>query len=180
MAIIKMIDKAYGWFAYLANWLQPVLLLVFRLYWGWQFFITGKGKLANHGDIVEFFQSLHIPFPDLNAWFVGGLETVGGLLLMIGLASRPVGFLLASSMMVAYLTAERDALDAIFTKPDTFLQADPFFFLLTALLVLAFGPGLFSADALLAKFVFKKKRAIADGAATAVPSPPETVPSANP
>jgi putative oxidoreductase len=180
MAIIKMIDKAYGWFSYLANWLQPLLLLVFRLNWGWQFFITGKGKLANHGDIVDFFTSLGIPFPDLNAWFVGGLETVGGLLLLVGLASRPVALLLASSMTVAYLTAERDALNSIFTKQDDFLQADPFFFLLTSLLVLAFGPGLFSVDALLSKFVFKKKAAIAGGAANAIPAMPKPAPSANP
>jgi hypothetical protein len=27
--------------------LQSPLLLAIRLYWGWQFFLTGKGKLMN-------------------------------------------------------------------------------------------------------------------------------------
>jgi putative oxidoreductase len=142
----------------IANWLQSILLLIFRLTWGWQFFTTGQGKLQNHAKVVEFFTSLNIPFPDLNAWFVGGVETVGGVLLLAGLASRPVGLILTINMIVAYLSVDDDRAKVfnVLKEPDKFLQADPFFFLLTAALVLAFGAGIFSVDAILARTVFSK------------------------
>jgi uncharacterized membrane protein YphA (DoxX/SURF4 family) len=44
----------------------------------------------------------------------------------------------------------------IFHDNAPFLQADPFFFLLTAVIVLVFGPGVISVDWLLKKFVFKE------------------------
>jgi uncharacterized membrane protein YphA (DoxX/SURF4 family) len=52
-------------------------------------------------------------------------------------------------MSVAYLTADFEAVSNIFNDPDKFVRADPFPFLLTALIVLVFGPGRFSVDALL-------------------------------
>ena len=83
---------------------------------------------------------------------------VGGALLIAGLASRPVGLVLAVNMIVAYLSVEDDRMKVlnIFTKPEDFLQADPIFFLLTAILVLAFGAGIFSVDAILARTAFSK------------------------
>ncbi len=129
--------------------LGSALLFVFRLYWGWQFFQTGLGKLRNPARVVTFFTELGIPLPAANAVFVSVLETAGGLLLLAGLASPVISFLLAVDMAVAYLTADRAALLALFSDPARFLGADPFFFLLTSLLVLAFGPGALSADALI-------------------------------
>jgi putative oxidoreductase len=54
-------------------------------------------------------------------------------------------------MFVAYGTAEKEALMAITSDPDKFTSAAPFLFLLAALIVLAFGPGKLSLDALLFK-----------------------------
>jgi len=129
--------------------LGSVILLVFRLYWGWQFFQTGLGKLRNLDRVVSFFTDLGIPLPAANAAFVAALETAGGLLLLVGLASPVISFLLAADMLVAYATADRAALAALFSDPARFLGADPFFFLLASLLVLAFGPGAISLDALI-------------------------------
>ena len=72
---------------------------------------------------------------------------------MIGLASRPIALMVAISMCVAYWTTEQEALTTIFSNPDKFVNADPFPFLLTALIVFAFGPGLFSIDALLKRVI---------------------------
>ena len=129
--------------------MQSPLLLVLRLYFFWQLFLTGKGKLANIEKISEFFGSLGIPLPTLNAYFIGSLECFGGLLLIIGLASRPLALLIVISMTVAYVTADFEAVSSIFSDPDKFVKADPFPFLLTALIVFAFGAGRFSVDALL-------------------------------
>jgi putative oxidoreductase len=156
---MRLAETGYRLLIAVGNALQPVLLLLFRLNWGWQFFTTGKGKLTGHSDIVDFFTSLGLPFPDFTAWFVGGVECVGGLLLLAGLGSRAVGLVLTINMTVAYLSVpdERAKVLNFFKDQDPFFQADPFFFLLTALMVFVFGSGIFSLDEVLKRTVFKKK-----------------------
>ncbi|HEX5050689.1 MAG TPA: DoxX family protein [Planctomycetota bacterium] len=123
--------------------LRDPLLLLLRITWGWMFFQTGFGKLGNLAGTTGFFTSLGLPMPFVNAVVVGTLECVGGLLLIGGVASRVVAMLLAGNMLVAYLTAHRDAFGSL----RAFVAADPYPFLLAALLVLAFGPGRLSIDA---------------------------------
>jgi putative oxidoreductase len=106
--------------------MQSPFLLVLRLYFFWQLFLTGKGKLANIGKVSEFFASLGIPLSTLNAYFIGSLECFGSLLLIIGLASQPLALLIVLSMTVAYLTADFEAVSSIFSDPDKFVKADPF------------------------------------------------------
>lgn len=128
--------------------LQSLVLLVVRLYWGWAFFQTGKGKLCNLDQTTEFFQSLGLPLPGVNAALAGATECLGGLLLLLGLASRPAALALSFTMVVAYLTADLDAVKGILGDPDTFLEAAPFQFLFASVLVLVFGPGRYSLDRL--------------------------------
>ena len=136
----------YSGFITAANSLQSPFLFMIRLYWGWQFFITGKGKLFQLEKITGFFQSLGIPFPHEQAILVGCIECGGGLLLIAGLASRLVSIPLASTMIVAYLTADLDRVKVIFSDPDKFLNADEFLFLFATVIILIFGPGKFSID----------------------------------
>jgi putative oxidoreductase len=131
--------------------LQSPFLLAIRLYWGWQFAQTGWGKMHNIAKITGFFASLGIPFPAFNAHFISGLEFFGGLLLILGLASRLTGLLLAGNMLVAYWTADHEALVSIFSDPGKFYVADPYTFLFASLMVLIFGAGIFSVDAFIAK-----------------------------
>lgn len=152
-AIRNAVARAYQLLIAFANYLQSPLLLALRVYFFWQLFLTGKGKLSNIGKIVEFFTSLGIPAPAVNAYFVSALECFGGLLLIIGLASRPIALMVTISMCVAFLTADFGALSSIFSDPDKFVKADPFPYLLTALIVLVFGPGQYSVDALLKRWV---------------------------
>jgi putative oxidoreductase len=130
--------------------LQSPFLLAVRLYWGWQFMQTGWGKLSDIGKVVGFFSDLGIPAPALNAYFVSALEFGGGILLIVGLGSRLIALPLAVDMIVAYITADREALLSIFSNPDKFTAAAPYTFLVASLIVLIFGPGKYSLDALLA------------------------------
>ncbi len=125
---------------------QSAFLLLVRLYWGWQFAQTGWGKFNNIGKVTGFFASLGIPLPGLTAHFIAGLELGGGILLALGLLSRPVALLLASNMLVAYIAADREALFSVISDPDKFSAAAPFTFLLASLMVLLFGPGILSLD----------------------------------
>ena len=153
-----IIRRAYELIVTGANFLQSPLLLALRVYFFWQLFLTGKGKLSNIGKVSEFFTSLGIPLPTLNAYFIGSLECFGSLLLIIGLASRPLSLLIVISMTVAYLAGDFEAVMSIFSDPDKFVKADPFPFLLTALIILVFGPGLFSIDPLMKQILRSREK----------------------
>ena len=143
---LQFIGNIYEIFRSLANSLQSPLLLAVRLYWGWQFAQNGWAKLHHLAKVTEYFVSLGVPMAAFNAPFVSVVEFAGGILLMLGLFSRPVGLVLTIDMCVAYCTADRDALHAIFRDPGTFYTADPFTFLFASLLILTFGAGFFSVD----------------------------------
>ncbi len=148
-ALLKWLDGAYALFLRAANSVQSPFLLAIRLYWGWQFLETGWGKLANISKPIEYFTSLGIPAPVFTAYFIGLLETAGGILLILGLASRLIALPLTIDMLMAYLIADRDALFAIFSKQEDFYKADEFTFLLASLVILVFGPGWFSLDTII-------------------------------
>ena len=146
---MKKLLELYAKFATLASYFQSPFLLVVRLYWGWQLVQSGWGKLHHLDKVTDFFTSLNLPAPGVTAHFVSGLEFVGGLLLILGLGSRLIGLILSVNMLVAYWTADRDALFAVFSDPGKFYNADPYTFLFAAAMVLVFGAGLFSVDAVL-------------------------------
>ena len=148
---MKNLLSYYSLAAEKISYLRSPFLLAVRLYWGWQFVQTGWGKMHHIAKITGFFASLNIPFPAFNAYFVSGLEFFGGLLLIVGFASRFTGLLLAFNMLVAYWTADHEALASIFSDPGKFYVADPYTFLFASLMVLILGAGLFSVDALVAK-----------------------------
>ena len=149
--ITRVFANAYARFRSLASLAQSPLLLLVRLYWGWQFMQTGWGKLHNLAHVTEFFSTLGIPFPALNAVFVSWVEFLGGALLILGVASRLTALVLTIDMLVAFATADREALLSVFSDPGKFYSAAPYTFLFASLLVLVFGPGWFALDTWIAR-----------------------------
>jgi putative oxidoreductase len=166
----NVLEKYYRMLINLSSSLQTPFLLAVRLYWGWQFMQTGWGKLSDIGKVVGFFRDLGIPAPVLNAYFVSAIEFGGGVLLILGLGSRLISLPLVIDMLVAYITADREALFSIFSNPDKFTAAAPYTFLIASILVLIFGPGKISADALLAGRMFGSqiRRTVNGGSQVAV------------
>ncbi|MGC1869793.1 MAG: DoxX family protein [Acidobacteriaceae bacterium] len=148
---MKAFARLYARFSALASYLQSPFLLAVRLYWGWQFAQSGWGRLHHISQATSFFASLNLPFPEATVITISCLEFVGGILLIVGLASRLTGLLLAGDMFVAYLTADREALSSVISDPGKFYGADPYTFLFASLIVLIFGAGLFSVDAWLSR-----------------------------
>lgn len=146
--IFALGKKLYGGFVAAASSTQSLLLLAVRLYWGWQLAQNGWGKLHNLSNVTQFFVSLGLPAPGATALFVASFELVGGILLALGLFSRIAALGIAVDMIVAYLTADREALLAIFSDPGKFYVADPYTFLFAGLLILIFGPGKIALDTL--------------------------------
>jgi putative oxidoreductase len=81
----------------------PTLLRVMA---GITFFLHGWAKIGNPAGFAGFVGSLGFPLPNLFAWIVILLETLGGLLLIIGLGVRPVSLLLAFEMLITTIVVK--------------------------------------------------------------------------
>ena len=153
-----LVVRLDGWLIAIGNALRSPVLLVIRLFWGWQFFLTGKGKLMDLSKPTQYFESLGIPLSHASAIVAACTECFGGLLLLIGLATRLISIPLMILLAVAYCTADIDRVRAIFSDPDKFVTADEFLFLFAVVVVFVCGPGAFSVDALLAKYFKQNDR----------------------
>jgi putative oxidoreductase len=78
-----------------------------RLTVGLVFIGTGWGKLHTLPDVTEYFASLHIPAPGLNAAVAASTEFFGGILMILGLGTRLAALPMAFTMVIAILTAKR-------------------------------------------------------------------------
>lgn len=93
--------RLYAWL----NDLEWLWRLVVRLSVGIEFFGSGFGKLGKLPRFIEYFRTLGVPFPELQAPFVASIEFVCGTLIVVGLATRPAALMLGGVMTVAILTA---------------------------------------------------------------------------
>jgi putative oxidoreductase len=83
--------------AFLSPW-QPQLLAVLRIVTAYIFLLHGTAKLL-HWPHVPMFDNVEL----LSMIGIAGiLELVGGILLLIGLFTRPVAFVLSGEMAAAY------------------------------------------------------------------------------
>jgi putative oxidoreductase len=130
--------------------LIPIVLLLIRLAWGWELYESGHGHLQNFDQTLTTFTGWGIPHPRVNLYISAYTEMIGGILIMIGLASRLISIPLFFNFCVAYLTASHLTVVNFFHQdPSVFIDDSAFPFLMMSLTILAFGPGLFSVDAFL-------------------------------
>jgi len=124
--------------------LAPLLI---RLTVGLVFATTGWGKLGNLENTESFFRDLGIPMPGFNAVLVASTELLGGLFLLVGLGARLVALPLAFTMVIAILTAQREALDGVVALAGF----EEWSYLVMFLVIAIAGPGALSVDAWLAR-----------------------------
>ena len=84
-------------------WTAP---LIARLVIGLVFVKTGWGKLHNLDHVIEFFRSLGIPAPQIQAPFAATMEFLCGLAVLVGLCTRLAAIPLMVIMVVAIKTAK--------------------------------------------------------------------------
>jgi putative oxidoreductase len=132
--------------------LEQYGILLVRVAIGLFFAISGGNKLFVAGGTKPVYDTLvqaKIPFPRQTAYFVAGVEFVGGSLLTLGFLSAPACVALLIDMTVATLT------QAISTMPkgvsglrwlDDFLYLPEVLYVLFFVWLLCSGPGKFSVD----------------------------------
>ena len=134
---MQKLAAAYEALCVALNSLRSPLLLAIRLYWGWQFWTDGLGKLNHLDSVTDYFATgLHLPAPYATAVLVGVVELVGGILFAAGLGSRLVSLILFVNMTVAFLAAPDDRVNFshIFSKSEDFYGAGPYTYWFAALL----------------------------------------------
>lgn len=116
----------------------PQALSLLRIVAALLFLLHGTSKLVNFPPFP-----MALPQPGDLLWIGAVLELVGGLLLLVGLFSRPVAFILSGEMAVAYwmFHAPRS------TFPSVNMGEPAILFCFIFLLIAAAGAGPWSLDA---------------------------------
>ncbi|MEM8629077.1 MAG: DoxX family protein [Chlamydiota bacterium] len=151
--------QIYQKFVRLLSSFQSIFLLIIRIIWGYQFFLSGWNKVGDIPGFARFLESLDIWAPVFHAYFVSYAEMILGLFLLFGLFSRPSALVLTIIMFTAYSTAHTDSFTlSLFKDPSIFAKETPFAYLFTSLIVLLFGPGLFSIDGWARRLIHYKEK----------------------
>jgi len=123
-------------------WLAPLFA---RIVVGWVFLLSGWGKLTHLPLVTENFAAWGIPFPEILAPFVSGVEFVGGIFLLLGLLTRISAGALGVVMIVAVRAAQWDQIDSL----ETLLGFEEVVYLAIFLWLAIAGPGAVAIDRLL-------------------------------
>jgi putative oxidoreductase len=79
--------------------------LLVRLGAGTVFVLFGIGKFTSHSSEVDSFSAYGLPSPDDFVYAIGGLELLGGALLIVGFLTRPAALILAGDMIGAIIVS---------------------------------------------------------------------------
>jgi putative oxidoreductase len=139
--------------------LEQYAVLLVRASIGLFFAISGANKLFVSGGTKPIYETLvkaRAPLPRQLAYFVSGVEFVGGSLVVVGFLSSAASLALLINMVVATLTS------AISTLPkglsplnwfDDFLYLPEVLYVLFFIWLICSGPGRFSVDYWLAGMI---------------------------
>ncbi|MEO7715325.1 MAG: DoxX family protein [Capsulimonas sp.] len=132
--------------------LEQYAILLVRVSIGLFFAISGANKLFVAGGVKRVYETLvqaKVPFPHRMAYFVSGVEFVGGSLLVVGFLSSPACVALLIDMIVAILTTTLSTLPkglSPWNWLDGFLYLPEVLYVLFFIWLICSGPGKFSAD----------------------------------
>jgi putative oxidoreductase len=132
--------------------LEQYAILLVRVSIGLFFAISGANKLFAAGGTKPVYESLvqaKVPFPRLMAYFVSGVEFVGGSLVTVGFLASPACVALLIDMIVATLTSAVSAMPkglSPLSWLDDLLYLPEVLYVLFFIWLICSGPGKFSAD----------------------------------
>ncbi|PHQ66035.1 MAG: DoxX family protein [Sulfurimonas sp.] len=143
------IKKFYLEFTRLSEYLKSVSLLLARLVIAYGFYTPAMNKWADMNSVAEWFGSMGIPFPLLNAYMAASTEIAGVILLTLGLLTRLISIPLIVVMIVAIITVH---LPHGFSAGDNGFEI-PLYYMIFLIGFIAHGAGKFSLD----RFIFGEK-----------------------
>ncbi len=131
-------------------------LLLIRLVLAYGFFGPATMKWNDIHAVGDWFGTLGIPAPHFNAYLAATTESIGVILLLLGLGTRFISIPLIIVMLVAICTAHWGN---GFEAGNNGFEI-PLYYIIMLLTLISFGAGKFSIDYLLAKKMATKKMSI--------------------
>lgn len=128
--------------------LKSLPLLLMRIVLAYGFFNPAMMKLKNIDNIILWFDSLGMPLPALNAYLATATESLGVVLLFLGLGVRIISIPLIITMLVAIFTVH---IGHGFEAGNNGFEI-PLYYLIMLFTLVVYGSGQYSLDQL-----FKKK-----------------------
>jgi len=129
---------------------QSLALLLARLIVAYGFLEPALMKWNDMGAVAQWFGSMGIPFPTLNAYMAGTTEIVGVVLVALGLFTRLISIPMMIIMVVAIMTVH---LAHGFSAGNNGFEI-PLYYMLFLFIFATHGAGKFSVD----YFLFEKER----------------------
>ena len=126
---------------------QNIIVLMARWLIAYGFAIPALAKINNLEGTIVWFEEIYIPFPVLAAYLVSSIETLGIILLVLGLFTRYISILLACVMLGAILFVH---LGHGFSAANNGIEI-PLYYFIFLVIFASFGAGKYSLDHLLFK-----------------------------
>lgn len=142
-----MISKINDLTANILENFQSIFLFFARLTIAYGFYEPAVNKWNNISDTASWFASMGIPFPTLNVYMVATFESLGVVLLALGLFTRLISLPLIGTMVVAIVTVH---FANGFSSGDNGFEI-PLYYLLFLGIFASFGAGKISVDNFLSK-----------------------------
>ena len=144
-----MCKTIYMEFSKLSEYGKSLSLLFARLAVAYGFYEPAMMKWSDINSVAEWFGSMGIPLPTLNAYMAATTEIVGVVLLTLGLLTRFISLPLIVIMIVAIVTVH---------LPNGFSAGNngyeiPLYYMIFLLIFFSNGAGKFSID----RFIFGEK-----------------------
>lgn len=141
MSFIKKMENLADKFSNIKD--LPLFLMRLALAYG--FYKPAVMKWGNIGNVSEWFGSLGIPFPELNAYLAASAEAVGVVLLALGLGTRWISIPLMFVMLVAIFTVH---ISNGFQAGNNGFEI-PLYYFIMLMTLMVFGGGKLSVDYLI-------------------------------
>ncbi len=136
---------AYMKFSRLSEHGKSLSLLLARLTVAYGFYEPARMKWSDIDSVAQWFGSIGIPFPALNAYMAATTEATGVVLLTLGLLTRLISLPLIVVMIVAIITVH---LPHGFSAGENGFEI-PLYYMLFLFIFVANGAGKFSLDRLI-------------------------------
>ncbi len=137
-----LIKDVYIEFSRLSEYLKSFALLFARLIVAYGFYEPAMMKWSDISAVAQWFGTIGIPLPTLNAYLAASTEITGVVLLSLGLLTRAISIPLIIVMIVAIVTVH---LPHGFNAGDNGFEI-PLYYMLFLLIFLSHGAGKFSLD----------------------------------
>ena len=144
-----MLNKIHSLSKNILEYFQSIALLLARLAVAYGFIEPALMKWNDIDAVANWFTTMNIPFPTINAYMAATTELLGVIFLTIGFLTRLISVPLIVVMVVAITTVH---LTHGFSAGDNGFEI-PLYYMLFLLIFASHGAGKFSLD----YFLFEKK-----------------------